>query len=249
MGSQEWKAAVLIPCEVRWRGLGPRRRREFRRNTCVSVRLLLLSLCLVPGRLGELGKWAQEASPGLRGKPGASAPLISAGPLQPCSPGAMPLFPGPQPHRHRAAAIQRSRCSSPGESPACFFLGPAVPSPAPHYLSVSGGAETSGWSLALESPTCIPAAGSGAGRPSPPARLLCRGDVRAAAAEPRIRLRRALLRRRDLPEEGGNSGVEGRGRPGRGAKGRGRPGCAEAQAVPLARRPGTLRSAGRLATC
>ena len=47
----------------------------------------------------------------------------------------------------------------------------------------------------------------------------------------------------------GTQGVEGRGRPGRGAKGRGRPGSAEAQAVPLARRPGTLRSAGRLATC
>ena len=86
---------MLIPGEVRWRGLGPRRRREFRRNICVSVRLLLLSLCLVPGRLGEVGKWAQEASPGLGGKPGASAPLISASPLQPLLPGGHAAVPWP----------------------------------------------------------------------------------------------------------------------------------------------------------
>lgn len=39
----------------------------------------------------------------------------------------------------------------------------------------------------------------------------------------------------------------GAGAPGRG--GAGLPGCAEAEAVPLARRPGTPRSAGRSATC
>lgn len=192
---------------------------------------------------------AGGASPAPRAKLGASAPLTSPSPLQPLLPGAMPLSPGlnltgtaPLPSRGQAAPAQGRAL------PASFWDLQHRLQPRTALLCLVG-QRPPGGSLALESPTWVPAAGSGAGRPGPPARLLCRGHVRAAAAEPRIRLRRALLRRCDLPEKGGNPGAEGRGHPGRGAEGRGRLGCAEAQAGPVARRPGTLRSAGRLATC
>ena len=79
----------------------------------MSVGLVLSSLCLVPGRLGQVGKWAQKASPAPGAKPGASAPLTSPSPLQPLLLGATPLSPGlnltgtaPLPSRGQAAPPQ-----------------------------------------------------------------------------------------------------------------------------------------------
>lgn len=90
------------------------------------MRLLLPSLCLVPSRLGEVRKWAQEASPGPGGQAGSSCSPDLSKPTAAPSPGGTPLSPARQPHRHPAAAIQ-DHAAPPRGGPARFFLGPTAP--------------------------------------------------------------------------------------------------------------------------
>lgn len=193
---------------------------------------ILSSLCLLSGRHGRGGKWGAKGETKVHAEawcfswaPDLALRLLPAC----CSLGGRPRCPL-EAHRQSGGSLLPSQSHTwswrepsgrgwpiwPLIARGCVWGCTRAAHRRPPLLVVQDVQVATGPAVSQQSPPCVPAAGSGPGGAGPPARLLRGGHVRAAAAEPRLRLPRARLRRGDLPEEGGSrsSGARRGGAPG-----------------------------------